>query len=144
MFNFVFRKALVINTIVLFVFSILTPISLSQTSSFNDTNLLKTYLGNTLYVGGNGPNNYSSIQSAIDDANNRDTVVVYNGTYHENIIINKSLSLLGEEKATTIIDGNGSRNVITIISEYVYIEGFKICNSGSYNPNSGILLAMMM
>ena len=45
--------------------------------------------GNILYVGGNGPNNYTKIQDAIDDASNGDTIFVYNGTYYENVIINK-------------------------------------------------------
>ena len=41
--------------------------------------------GNILYVGGNGPNNYTKIQDAINNANNGDTVYVYNATYWENI-----------------------------------------------------------
>ena len=36
------------------------------------TNLLN--YGNTLYVGGSGPDNYTNIQDAINDANNGDTV----------------------------------------------------------------------
>jgi len=35
--------------------------------------------GNTLYVGGSGPNNYTKIQDAIDNASNGDTVFVYSG-----------------------------------------------------------------
>ena len=43
---------------------------------------------NTLYVGGTGPGNYTSIQSAIDDAINGDTVFVYDDSspYNEQII----------------------------------------------------------
>ena len=33
--------------------------------------------GNTLYVGGSGPKNYSTIQEAINDASDGDTVFVY-------------------------------------------------------------------
>ena len=33
--------------------------------------------GDTLYVGGDGPNNYTTIQSAIDDAVDGNTVFVY-------------------------------------------------------------------
>jgi len=48
--------------------------------------------GNTLYVGGMGPNNYTSIQSAIDDAVDGDTVFVYSGFYYERIFINVSIN----------------------------------------------------
>ena len=65
-----------------------------------------SYDGNTLYVGGSGPNNYSSIQSAVNDANPGDTVFVYNGTYYETVYIDKNdITLLGEDKNITIIDG---------------------------------------
>jgi len=36
----------------------------------------------TLYVGGNGVGNYSSIQDAIDSASDGDTVYVYSGIYY--------------------------------------------------------------
>jgi parallel beta-helix repeat protein len=85
-----------------------------------------------LYVGGNGPNNYSSIQQAIDDAQYNDTVYVYNGTYYEAILVNKSLWLLGENKTTTILEGNGTRDIITVIADYVKIKGFTIQN-GHFN-----------
>ena len=50
--------------------------------------------GNILYVGGNGPNNYTKIQDAIDDATNGDTIFVFNGTYYEHITINKTINLI--------------------------------------------------
>ena len=45
--------------------------------------------GNTLYVGGIGPGNYTTIQSAIDDALDDDTIYVYDysSPYIENIVI---------------------------------------------------------
>ena len=59
-----------------------TVVEKSSTVSFD---------GNTLYVGGSGPNNYTTIKSAINDAVDGDTVFVYNGTYYEtNIVINKA------------------------------------------------------
>ena len=62
--------------------------------------------GKTLYVGGDGPGNYTRIQDAIDDASDGDTVFVFNSTYYENIEINMSIRLIGENKNTTIIYGN--------------------------------------
>lgn len=83
----------------------------------------------------NGPwngtkdNPYQFIQDGIDNANNSDTVFVFNGTYFENIIINKSIKLIGENKNTTIIDGRKIDNTINISSENVIITGFTIINS---------------
>ncbi|MFX0210050.1 MAG: nitrous oxide reductase family maturation protein NosD, partial [Candidatus Hodarchaeota archaeon] len=93
---------------------------------------------NTLYVGGSGSGNYTSIQSAINDANPGDTVFVYNGTYYENVIINKTINLIGEDINGTIIDGNGSGSVVYISADFVNISAFSIQNSGSSWNNAGI------
>ncbi len=87
--------------------------------------------GNTLYVGGDGPGNYSSIQDAIDAASHGDTVFVYSGTYYENVIVDKILNIFGENKESTIIDGGGIGNVVNISSDSVVLEGFTIQNAGS-------------
>lgn len=42
--------------------------------------------GKTLYVGGSGPGNYTTIQSAINESSNGDTVFVYSGIYYDNVI----------------------------------------------------------
>ena len=89
-------------------------------------------LGTILYVGGNGPNNYSSIQNAIDDAQQNDTIYVFNGTYFEAVQIDKALFLNGEDKTTTILEGNGTRDIITILADYVCVSGFTIQN-GHFN-----------
>ena len=91
-----------------------------------------------LYVGGSGSNNYSKIQDAINDANNGDTIFVYNGTYYENLVINKSINLIGEERNATIIDGNNSGDVVYINADNVSISNFTIRNSGDSSPDSGI------
>ena len=51
--------------------------------------------GDILYVGGSGPNNYTRIQGAINDANNGDTVFVYDDSspYIEGIVIDKRMCL---------------------------------------------------
>jgi parallel beta-helix repeat protein len=89
-----------------------------------------------VHVGGSGDGNYSTIQLAIDISSIGDIVYIHNGIYSENILINKSISLTGENKENSIINGNGSENVITIRAEFVNITGFKIQNG----QNSGILI----
>jgi parallel beta-helix repeat protein len=104
----------------------------------NGTNIVKkstmpTLDGNTLYVGGDGPGNYTTIQGAINDANNGDTVFVYDDSspYYENVVVDKSINLVGEDRNTTIIDGNWNEAyVLMIITDYVNVSGFIIKNSG--------------
>ena len=96
--------------------------------------------GSILYVGGNGSGNYTKIQDAIDNTSDGDTVFVYNGTYFENLIVNQSINLIGENKETTVIDGKNIDNVIKINIEYTWVEDFSIRNSGngSYLTSAGI------
>ncbi len=50
----------------------------------------------TLYVGGSGPGNYTKIQDAVDDARSGYTIIVFNGTYYENVIVNKELNIVSK------------------------------------------------
>jgi parallel beta-helix repeat protein len=94
--------------------------------------------GNTLYVGGGGSGNYTTIQSAINDANNGDIIFVYSGIYYENVIINKTVDLIGENKYVTFIDGNNSDDVVYISVDYVNISGFTIQHSGHQSWDCGV------
>ena len=76
---------------------------------------------------------YRYIQDAINVSNDNDTIYVNSGTYTENIKINKSINLIGENKETTIIHGIKGNNIIKISKEVpldyisnVSISGFKI------------------
>ncbi|HWR64303.1 MAG TPA: NosD domain-containing protein [Candidatus Thermoplasmatota archaeon] len=90
-------------------------------------------MGNVLYVGGLGPNNYTKIQDAINDATNGDTVFVYDDSspYFEAVQIDRSISLLGEGKLTTIIDVSTIKNhsALSISSDGVVVQGFTVQNS---------------
>ncbi len=87
--------------------------------------------GRTLYVGGSGPDNYSTIGEAINAAVDGDTIFAYNESspYNENVIIEKSITLVGENPATTIIDGDGVGDVISVHADNVTIQGFTIESS---------------
>ena len=84
----------------------------------------------TIYVDDDGGANYTFIQDAINNSSDGDTIYVYSGLYFEHIIVNKSIILIGEDKNTTIIDGNHSGNVINISADLVTIRGFTIKNCG--------------
>ena len=101
-------------------------------SYYNATLEVTITSGNILYVGGSGPGNYTKIQDAIDNSSHGDTVYVYNDSspYYENINVNKSINLVGENRETTTIDGNESGDVVSISTDWVNISGFTIQNSG--------------
>ena len=117
-------------TITIIYLIIIVSVFSSGTSSALKQSYLSVINGDILYVGGNGPSNYSSIQDAIDDAENGDTVFVYDDSspYYETLEVDKSIRLIGENKVTTIIDGEKIDNVISIIADEVNISGFTIRN----------------
>jgi parallel beta-helix repeat protein len=82
----------------------------------------------TWTVDDDGAADFSSIQEAISDPQvmDGDTIYVYNGTYYEHITADKSLTLNGEDKRTTIIDGSLNGTAITIVADNVRISEFTI------------------
>jgi len=84
-----------------------------------------------------GSGSFSTIQAAINAANETDIVQVMNGIYYGRVVVNKSISLVGEDWTTTIIDGGGSGEVIRMTANNVRITGFTIRNGGI----SGISIA---
>lgn len=86
--------------------------------------------GNTLYVGGDGPGNYTRIQDAIHDADNGDSIFVYSGVYQEHLTIDKTLSIRGEDVNTTIIDGNGNGMIVQLLANNIKFSGFTLRNGG--------------
>ncbi|HEC77199.1 MAG TPA: PKD domain-containing protein, partial [Thermoplasmatales archaeon] len=73
---------------------------------------------------------FNRIQDGISAVAENGTVYVFDGIYYENIVINKTINLLGEDKETTIIDGNNSGDVMYINANNVTIEGFTMRHSG--------------
>ncbi len=97
----------------------------------DSTGSLTVTLPSNITVDDSGGAHFTTIQEAIDAANPGDTIYVYSGTYFEHLTIDKSLTLIGENKETTIIDGEGYGKVIYVSGDDVGISGFTIQN-GEY------------
>lgn len=86
----------------------------------------------TIYV----PDDQGTIQDAVNAANPGDTIIVRDGTYIENVVVNKLVTLKGIDHP--IVDASGSGNVITLGVDGITLEGFSAINSGSSSTDAGI------
>ena len=81
---------------------------------------------------------YQTIQDALGNVFDGYTIYVMNGTYHEHVYIQKRITLMGEKPETTIIDGDGLDDVVTIAVPDVKIIGLTVQHSGPQLLNAGI------
>jgi len=114
------------SAIVLFIFTLLLSFPNSGNAS-----------SNTLYVDDSGGANYTSIQDAITHAVDGDIIYVYEGIYHENVVVDKKITLQGENK-NAVIDAGYGGDAISVLESNVYISGFTTINGG--NGSYGIKL----
>jgi parallel beta-helix repeat protein len=89
---------------------------------------------NVIYV----PTDFPTIQEAINNATPGDTIFVHNGTYQQDIFINKSVSLIGEDRDRTIINNLLAQNVVEITANDVSVCNFTVKNSVTPIPQTGI------
>jgi len=112
--NHLIKKILAAGIIILFTSSGIIPIAISDTLSS----------GKTIYVDDDGGADYTRIQDAIDNATEGDTVYVFNGTYYENIVVNKTINLIGEDRSpwnASVIDGGGSGDVVHVSMLFMFL-----------------------
>jgi len=81
------------------------------------------------------PDDYLSIQDAINSAVDGDTIHVKKGVYVENPVVNKSVSLVGEDRDATVIDVTAGLKVqsnhvnITCLTIYDGYNGITISSN---------------
>jgi parallel beta-helix repeat protein len=95
----------------------------------------------TWTVNDDGPADFHSIQEAVNAAGESDIVSVKSGVYIENVLINKTISIIGEGSTGTVIDGDGAGDVVVIAANGVNFSGFIVRNSGQWEAGIRLLQA---
>ena len=78
-----------------------------------------------IYVDDDGGADYTSIQEAIDNSNDGDTVYVYSGYYNEQVVVDKSINLTGEDKQNTYV-GRIQLGSLDEDIDYINVSGFHL------------------
>jgi parallel beta-helix repeat protein len=88
------------------------------------------------------PDDYSTIQDAVDNAAEGDTVFVRRGYYFESVLIDKSLSLVAEPNETFIVGNDYKLNgtIVLIRHDHVNVSGFTIRTNKPTSSRRGIHL----
>jgi parallel beta-helix repeat protein len=94
----------------------------------------------TIIVASNGHGDYTRIQDGIDNATAGDTIRVWAGIYYETVIVNKTVSLIGNGSSYSTIDGNQMETVVLITTDLVNLSGFKIMDGSTGLLKAGIHL----
>lgn len=79
------------------------------------------------------PDDYVSVQEAVDNAADGDIVLIKLGTYNGSVAINKRISLIGEDKAGTIIQGDWSLNGTVVLVEHDGVVVEKVTLKAAYD-----------
>jgi len=122
------KKILIILIVLQLIIILFLPsvLSINNTENICNTSNNET-LKSIIYVDDDGGADYTKIQDAIDNATTDDTIIVYDGIYNENILINKKLDIIGSEDSNIIgIDEIEGKPVILIEVNGVTLSKFKI------------------
>jgi len=102
---------------------------------------IQSVKANTITV----PDDYPTIQGAINAANPDDTIYVRAGTYVENVIVNKTICLIGEDRISTKLYGTTNEPIVIVEANDVKISGFAFVGWGVFkniviNATTGVII----
>jgi len=92
--------------------------------------------GRSIIVDRNGEGDYSKVQDAVNASEDGDTIRVWEGVYHEELIILTTIDFIGNGSGETIINGSGY-TVVRIYSDWVNMSGFSV-TGGSDSLQAGV------
>ena len=131
-------RALVIGMVIMFIGASSLPglaadvkIKNTQTKSMPLMNRDIIYVDDDNTAGpwdGTQAHPYQYIQDGIDNANAGDTIYVFNGTYIENVYINKVVDLVGESKESVFVTSASGSEIIQLKVSYIDISGISVIN----------------
>ena len=131
-------RALVIGMVIMFIGASSLPglaanvkIKNTQTKSMPLMNRDIIYVDDDNTAGpwdGTQAHPYQYIQDGIDNANAGDTIYVFNGTYIENVYINKAVDLVGESKESVFVTSASGSEIIQLKVDYIDISGISVIN----------------
>lgn len=91
------------------------------------------------------PDDFQKIGWAVGNASEGDTILVKSGSYFESqVIVDKTVTLIGENAENTIIDGGGTlQTIFLVIANNVVIENFTLQNTNfaGYPPTPAVSLS---
>jgi len=132
----------------LMILIVIILITTATTQSLNikeyNTGLKKTeiiFIDSNNTIGpwdGSYDNPYQTITEGVNNAESGDIIYVLKGIYTEQIIIDETIHIIGENKEETIINSDYKEYGVKIIAENVKLEGLTIKNSGGFKENSAI------
>ncbi len=93
-------------------------------------------LQKTWYVDDSGGANFTNIQDAVDNATAGDTIIVRDGTYTENVVVGKELTIRSENgyAKTLVRAARSSKHVFTVTADNVTIQGFTVTGAVAKHP----------
>ncbi len=128
---FSFKNCMTFCIIVLILFS--GCLNIGKNETVNQQQVNYDFFVNLRYdenISGWNQTHFKTIQDALKKSDDNQTIFVFNGTYFENILIDKdNIVLTGENPYTTIVDGLQKDDVVSVFGTGHQISGFTFMNS---------------